>query len=48
MRIQAEEVTRVHSIYVIDNKGKLKGRLSLKDLLIASTKTAISKSTFPM
>ena len=47
MRIQAEEVTRVHSIYVIDNKGKLKGRLSLKDLLIASTKTAISRVYIP-
>ena len=47
MRIQAEEVTRVHSIYVIDNKGKLKGRLSLKDLLIASTKTAISQVYIP-
>ena len=47
MRIQAEEVTRVHSIYVIDNKRKLKGRLSLKDLLIASTKTAISQVYIP-
>lgn len=35
MRDQAENVTRVHSIYVIDNKGKLKGRLSLKDLITA-------------
>lgn len=47
MRTQAEEVTRVHSIYVIDNDGKLKGRLSLKDLLIASTKTAISEVYIP-
>ena len=47
MRIQAEEVTRVHSIYVIDNNEKLKGRLSLKDLLIASTKTAISQVYIP-
>ena len=47
MRAQAEEVTRVHSIYVIDNDGKLKGRLSLKDLLIASTKTAISEIYIP-
>ena len=47
MRAQAEEVTRVHSIYVIDNDGKLKGRLSLKDLLIASTKTAISEVYIP-
>jgi magnesium transporter len=35
MREQAENVTRVHSIYVVDNKGKLKGRLSLKDLITA-------------
>src|SRR5690606_35734360 len=30
MRRQAEIVTRVHSIYVTDKYGKLKGRLSLK------------------
>jgi magnesium transporter len=47
MRIQAEEVTRVHSIYVVDNTGKLKGRLSLKDLLIASTRTPISEVYIP-
>ena len=47
MRAQAEEVTRVHSIYVVDNDDKLKGRLSLKDLLIASTKTAISEVYIP-
>ncbi|MDV7186330.1 magnesium transporter [Lutibacter sp. TH_r2] len=41
MRAQAEEVTRVHSIYVVDDNDKLKGRLSLKDLLTTSTKTAI-------
>jgi magnesium transporter len=41
MRIQAEEVTRVHSIYVVDDDNILKGRLSLKDLLTTSTKTAI-------
>ncbi len=35
MRNQAENVTRVHSIYVVDDKNKLKGRLSLKDLLTA-------------
>jgi magnesium transporter len=47
MRIQAEEVTRVHSIYVIDDAGKLKGRLSLKDLLVASTRTPISEIYIP-
>lgn len=43
MRIQAENVTRVHSIYVVDDENRLKGRLSLKDLLITSTKTQISE-----
>ena len=47
MRIQAENVTRVHSIYVTDNEGKLKGRLSLKDLLTASAKTHISEVYIP-
>ncbi|CAI8307684.1 MAG: Magnesium transporter MgtE [Flavobacterium sp. SCGC AAA160-P02] len=47
MRAQAEQVTRVHSIYVVDDDEKLKGRLSLKDLLIASTKTAISEVYIP-
>ncbi|WP_396590855.1 magnesium transporter [Allomuricauda sp. R78024] len=41
MRAQAESVTRVHSIYVVDDDDKLKGRLSLKDLLTTSTKTHI-------
>jgi len=47
MRAQAEEVTRVHSIYVVDDQDKLMGRLSLKDLLITSTKTAISEVYIP-
>ena len=47
MRIQAEEVTRVHSIYVVDNVGKLKGRLSLKDLLMASTRSKIADVYIP-
>ncbi|MEK6451616.1 MULTISPECIES: magnesium transporter [Myroides] len=42
MRKQAEHVSRVHSIYVLDNEGRLKGRLSLKDLLTTSTTTHIS------
>lgn len=41
MRIQAENISRVHSIYVVDDEGRLKGRLSLKDLLTTSTKTPI-------
>lgn len=47
MRIQAEEVTRVHSIYVVDDSEKLKGRLSLKDLLMASTKAKIAEVYIP-
>ncbi len=47
MRAQAENVTRVHSIYVVDNDDKLKGRLSLKDLLTTSTKTKISEIYIP-
>jgi len=43
MRRQAENVTRVHSIYVVDDEDRLKGRLSLKDLLTSSTKTPISE-----
>lgn len=42
MRLQAEHVQRVHSIYVVDDENRLKGRLSLKDLLTTSTKTPIS------
>lgn len=47
MREQAAEVTRVHSIYVVDDSGKLKGRLSLKDLLMASTKSKIADIYIP-
>ncbi|MEO4007142.1 MULTISPECIES: magnesium transporter [unclassified Flavobacterium] len=43
MRLQAENVSRVHSIYVVDDEERLKGRLSLKDLLTTSTKTPISE-----
>jgi magnesium transporter len=42
MRIQAENISRVHSIYVVDDENRLKGRLSLKDLLTTSTKTPIN------
>ena len=39
MRQQASEVTRVHSIYVINDNEELIGRLSLKDLLTADNKS---------
>lgn len=41
MRAQAENVTRVHSIYVVDEDEKLIGRLSLKDLLTTPTHAPI-------
>ena len=47
MRAQAENVTRVHSIYVVDDNEVLKGRLSLKDLLVTSTKSPISEVYIP-
>jgi len=47
MRAQAENVTRVHSIYVVDANEKLIGRLSLKDLLMASPRSNISKVYIP-
>ena len=47
MRNQAKNVTRVHSIYVVDQNEKLIGRLSLKDLLVADTKAKISDIYIP-
>jgi magnesium transporter len=47
MRAQAEYVTRVHSIYVVDNENILKGRLSLKDLLISPNNTHIKDVYIP-
>jgi len=47
MRAQAENVTRVHSIYVVDNNNKLKGRLSLKDLLTSKESTPIKDVYIP-
>jgi magnesium transporter len=47
MRKQAKNVTRVHSIYVTDKDGKLKGRLSLKDLLTTSPKSHVSEVYIP-
>jgi len=47
MRAQAENVTRVHSIYVVDKDEKLIGRLSLKDLLMAPDRAHISSVYIP-
>ncbi|MGA1772125.1 MAG: magnesium transporter [Flavobacteriaceae bacterium] len=47
MRAQAENVTRVHSIYVVDTKNRLKGRLSLKDLITANSKAFVKAISIP-
>jgi magnesium transporter len=47
MRAQAEYVTRVHSIYVVDEKNRLKGRLSLKDLITANSKDKVKDVFIP-
>ena len=44
---QGENVTRVHSIYVVDDKQKLIGRLSLKDLITSPTKNLIKDIYIP-
>ncbi|TBN03375.1 magnesium transporter [Hyunsoonleella flava] len=43
IRGQAKEVTRVHSIYVVNKEEKLIGRLSLKDLIVAKSEQKISE-----
>lgn len=42
IRGQAKEVTRVHSIYVVNKEEKLIGRLSLKDLIVAKSEQNIA------
>lgn len=42
IRGQAKEVTRVHSIYVVDKQNRLIGRLSLKDLIVAKSEQKIA------
>ena len=44
---QGENVTRVHSIYVVDNNDKLIGRLSLKDLITSQSKKKIKDIFIP-
>ena len=43
IRGQAKEVTRVHSIYVVDKQERLIGRLSLKDLIVAKSDQKIGE-----
>ena len=47
MRAQAENVTRVHSIYVVDQNNILKGRLSLKDLITANSRDKVKDIYIP-
>lgn len=42
IRGQAKEVSRVHSVYVVDKKDRLIGRLSLKDLIVAKNDQKIA------
>jgi magnesium transporter len=42
IRGQAKDVTRVHSVYVVDKQDKLVGRLSLKDLITSKSDQKIS------
>ncbi|WP_298484771.1 magnesium transporter [uncultured Maribacter sp.] len=42
IRGQAEEVTRVHSVYVVNKQEMLVGRLSLKDLIVAKNEQKIA------
>ncbi|WP_299668575.1 magnesium transporter [uncultured Polaribacter sp.] len=47
IRAQAKEVSRVHSIYVVDKEEKLIGRLSLKDLITAKNEQKIAEIYIP-
>tara|TARA_B100000686_G_scaffold340087_1_gene415215 strand:+ start:8371 stop:9729 length:1359 start_codon:yes stop_codon:yes gene_type:complete len=47
IKSQAEEITRIHSVYVVDNKNRLKGRLSLKDLLTANSRDKVKDIYIP-
>ena len=47
IRKQAEHITRVHSIYVLNRKNELIGRLSLKDLITSPSKSKIKQIYIP-
>lgn len=42
IRRQAENVEKIFSIYVVDNKEKLLGRIALKKLILASSETKVA------
>jgi magnesium transporter len=43
IRRQRENVDRIYSVYVIDNKHKLLGKVSVKDILLANDNTLINE-----
>ena len=47
IRKQAKDITRVHSIYVLNNEEELIGRLSLKDLIMSPSKKKIKQIYIP-
>ena len=47
IKSQAEEITRIHSVYVVDSSNRLKGRLSLKDLLTANSQDKVKDIYIP-
>jgi len=47
IRKQAKDITRVHSIYVLNKKEELIGRLSLKDLIMSPSKKKIKQIYIP-
>ena len=47
IRKQAKDITRVHSIYVLNKKDELIGRLSLKDLIMSPSKKKIKQIYIP-
>ena len=47
IRKQAKDITRVHSIYVLNRKKVLIGRLSLKDLITSPSKSKIQEIYIP-
>lgn len=47
IKSQAEEITRIHSVYVVNDKNILIGRLSLKDLLTSNPRDKVKDIYIP-
>jgi magnesium transporter len=45
IRLQAEEVSSVHAVYVVDEKNILKGIVSLKDIVLSKAHTSVIEIT---